>query len=196
MPKSSSPKPASPGRDPKLVVRVILGVLLGVNLVAAALLVFPPGGSAEALARQMASLQSQVAEKRSALEQAKEHALAVEQGRDEGDKFIEEYFLPIRTADNTLDAELQRAAVAAKIKPKGTDFTHQPIEGSDTLQMVTVNANYEGAYADVLKFVHAIDQSPRLMIIDSLAAVPQQGSNTLAVSMKIEAFVRSGEGGE
>ena len=47
----------------------------------------------------------------------------------------------------------------------------------------------------MLKFVHSIDQSPRLLIIESLSAVPQQGSNTLSVSMKIDAFVRTGEVG-
>lgn len=194
---SSEPGPArGRGRDPKFTVRAILGALLAANLVAAGLIVFPPGGSAEALARQMAALQFQLAANRASLEQTRQHAAQVEEGRAEGDKFVTDYFLPLRTADNTLDSELQQAATASKIKPKGTSFSHEAIEGSDTLQMVSVTATYEGAYGDVLKFVHAIDQSPRLLIIESLSAVPQQGSNTLSVSMKIDAFVRAGEGGE
>lgn len=183
-------------RDPKFAVRVILGVLLAANLIAAGLLKFPPGGSAEDLARQMASLQTQISSQHITLEQTRQHASAVAQGRTEGDQFIQQYFLPIRTASGTLSGELSQYAAAAKIKPKGTQFALQPIEGSDTLQMVIINANYEGLYPDVLKFVHSIDQSPLLLIIESLNAAPQENSQMLTVSMRMDAFVRGGEGEE
>lgn len=62
--------------------------------------------------------------------------------------------------------------------------------------MVIITASYEGQYADVLKFVHSIDQSPLLLIIESLNAVPQEGSKLLEVSMRMDAFVRSEEGEE
>jgi len=188
MPRNSNSTRAN---DPKLIVRVILGTLLAANLVAAGLLLYPPGGSAEDLERQMAALQTQLAAKKAALKQAREHAAAVEEGRSEGDKFMGEYFLPLRSAYRAVNAELQRAATETKIKPKGTSFAAEPIEGSDTLQMMSITATYEGSYHDVLSFVHTIDQSPRMLIIESLSAVPQEGSNTLAVSMKINTFVRA-----
>jgi hypothetical protein len=181
-------------RDPKFTVRTILGVLLAANLIAAGFLRFPPGGSAEDLTRQIAALQRQVANDRIALERTRQHALAVQDGRDEGDKFVQEYFLPLRTASGTLNSELQRAAATAKIKPRSTQLDFQPIEGSDSLQTVGITATYEGLYPDVLKFVHSIDQSPLLLIIESLNAIPQQDSKILEVSMKMDAFVRSGEG--
>ncbi len=181
-------------RDPKFVVRVILGVLLAANLIAAGLLEFPPGGSPEALARQAASLNTQIVSRRAALEQTRQHALSVSEGREEGDKFIEQYFMPVRTYAGTITSELQRAAAAAKIKPKGTELHVQPIEGSDTLGMVAITANYEGQYADLLKFVHSIDQSPLLLIIESLNAAPQPDSKELTVSMKMDAFVRETDG--
>jgi hypothetical protein len=182
---------ATRGRDPKFIVRAILGTLLAANLAATGLLLFPPGGSAEDLARQMASLQTQLAAKRAAIQQAREHAAAVQEGRAEGDKFLDEYFLPLRKAYRAVDSELLRAAAAAKIKPKETAYAAEPIEGSDTLQMLSITATYEGSYQDVLSFVHAIDQSPSMLIIESLSAVPQQGANILAVSLKIDTFVRS-----
>lgn len=183
-------------RDPKFAVRAGLGVLLAANLIAAGLLKFPPGGSAEDLSRQMASLQKQVAVQRAAVEQTRQHAMAVAQGRTEGDKFIQQYFLPIRTADATLNQELLKNASAAKIKTKTVQYALQPIEGSDTLQMVIITATYEGLYPDLLKFVHSIDQSPLLLIIESLNAAPEETSPTLSISMRMDAFVRSAEGDE
>jgi hypothetical protein len=38
--------------------------------------------------------------------------------------------------------------------------------------------------------VHEIDRSPRLLIIESLTAAPQAGSDDLNVSMKLDTFVR------
>ncbi len=90
-------------------------------------------------------------------------------------------------------ATLQEAADAAKIKVREIGFAFEPIEGSDTLSMWTVNYTFEGVYRDVLNFVHEIDRSPRFMIIESLSTSPQQGAkDTLTVTMKIDAFVREG----
>ena len=187
---NSAVSAAGRARDYKFLMRVILGGLAAANLVAAGLVLFPPGGSAETLEHQLETLQSQATAKRATLARTREHAASVEKGRAEGDKFLATYFLPRRTAYSTLIGELQSAAASSKIKPRDQSYTLDPIEGSDALSMMTITWNFEGAYRDVLSFVHAIDQSQRLMIIDSLNSVPQQGTSTLSVSMKINAFVR------
>jgi Tfp pilus assembly protein PilO len=189
MPRNS--KSAGGGsRDPRLLVRIVLGVLVAANLAAAALVLFPPGGSAEDLQRQMASLQSQISSNQALLERTRQHLAAVEKGRNEGDRFLSGYFLGSRTAYLTLLGELNEAAGRSKIKPRESSFSVEPIEGSDSLNMLTITYNLDGAYRDVLSFVHEMDRSPRLLIIESLSAAPQQGSNMLSVSMKIDTFVR------
>src|SRR5690242_11050865 len=101
MPKNSSaqgPGARSRWKDPRFTFRVILGVLLGANLIAAGVVLYPPGGSAESLERQLATLQTQVMQNRATLERTREHVAAVEKGRAQGDKFLSDYFLPRRTA--------------------------------------------------------------------------------------------------
>ncbi len=57
--------------------------------------------------------------------------------------------------------------------------------------MMSITATYEGTYADLMRFVHEIDPSPRLLIIESLNAAPKQGPGKLiTVSMKLDTFVR------
>jgi hypothetical protein len=162
------------------------------------MVLFPPGGSAEDLERQMASLQSQVTQNKALLERTRQHAAAVEKGRTEGDKFLKDYFLDRRTASATLETALIEAATAAKIKPREHAWSTEPIEGSDTLSMWTVTYSFEGAPHDVMSFVHELDRSPQFLIIDSLNATPQQGANssTVTVTMKIDAFVREEEPGQ
>src|ERR1700680_1831149 len=93
-------------RDTKLVVRVVLGVLLAANLIAVILVLFPVGGSAEELDRQFSSLQSQLTSRKELLERTRRHVSAVETGRAEGDRFLQDYFMAKRVAFSTLVSEL------------------------------------------------------------------------------------------
>jgi Tfp pilus assembly protein PilO len=170
--------------------RIALGALLVSTIAAAWIVMYPPGGSAEELRRQLAELESQTAAKRALLASTRQHVAAVERGRSEGDQFLNQYFLTRRTAYSTLLAELVTAADAAKIKPKEHAYATEPIEGSDSLSMMSITANYEGTYANLMHFVHEIDGSPRLLIIEALNAAPQATGGTLNISMKIDTFVR------
>lgn len=182
-------------RNSSQLIRIVLGLLLAANLIAAGLVMFPPGGSAESLQRDLTKLQSQLAQNKARLERSREHVAAVERGREEGDQFLAGYFLERRTAYSTLLTEISEAATTSKIKQREYSYSTEPIEGSETLSMMSITANFDGSYRDVLSFVHELDKSPRLLIIESLNAAPQQGGNTLSVSMKIDTFVRDSSGG-
>jgi len=178
------------GRDLKRIIRIVLGTLLGLNMAAAGLVLFPPGGSADDLERELATLQSQVMQKRALLESTRVNVAAIEKAREEGNQFLEQYFLGRRVADSALLSELTEAAGKAQIKERDRAQTTEPIEGSDSLSMMTITANYEGTYRNLLNFIRELDSSDRLLILESMSAAPQQGSNTLTVSMKINAFIR------
>jgi hypothetical protein len=171
-------------------MRVVLGVLLAANLIAAGILLFPPGGSAEDLQKELASLQEQATTKRALLQKTREHLAAVEVGRSEGDEFLSGYFLPVRARAEMLLAQLGNAAKDSKIKAKEASISMEPIDGSDTLSMMSITASYEGTYGDLLHFVHEIDRSSSLTIIESLNAAPLAGTNLLSISMKLDTFVR------
>ena len=170
--------------------RIALIALAAANLIALGFVLFPLGGSAGDLEQQQYSLRAQVTAGRARLEQTRAHAAAVEKGRMQGDEFQTDYFLERRTAYSTLLSELVDAAEQSKITPKEHAYSTEPVEGSDALSMMTITANYEGSYANLMRFVHEIDRSPRLLIIEALNAAPQQGSGMLNVSMKIETFIR------
>jgi Tfp pilus assembly protein PilO len=178
------------GRDPKLVARIILGVLLLANLIAAFFVFQPVGGSAEELERQIAETQSQVQQQQAALGRMRKLVSRIEQARTTGDDFLGKYFMDRRTASSAIVGELDAAAKSAGMKPKERSFTYDPIEGTDAFSMMTVVANYEGTYGDLLQFVNKLDKSERFLIIDTLVAAPQQNSPTLNVQIKFNAFVR------
>src|SRR5580658_212174 len=141
-------------RGPQTVVRGLLGALVGANLVAAGLVLFPPGGSAEDLERDRITLDAQLRAARARVDLTRLHASAVEKGRTEGDDFLNKYFLASRTNFSTVLTELDAAAKPTKLKSKDTAFALEPVEGSDTLSMMSITAAYEGTYQDLLHFVY------------------------------------------
>src|SRR5438105_14720447 len=97
-------------KDPRVVMRAIIGTLLAANLVAAVLAFKPFGGSADDLRRQQTALRQQLTQAQTRLANAKRLAGKVEMARREGDDFLAKYFTDRRTTFSTVIAELDRAA--------------------------------------------------------------------------------------
>ncbi|MBE0659699.1 MAG: hypothetical protein IH602_18545 [Bryobacteraceae bacterium] len=192
MPRSFNFDWKSVARDPKQAVRAMLGFLLLANLVAAYFVFQPLGGSVESLDGDISQARRDLAAKQQALIRLRAIAAKSAVARDAGDTFMQSHFLDRQSAYSTLETDLASAAKASGVKARERSFAYEPIEGSDTLGMVTVTANYEGTYADLVEFVYALDRTKRLLIIDSLAAQPQQGGGVLNITLKLNAFFRDG----
>jgi type IV pilus assembly protein PilO len=181
--------PAKFTREPHMVARAVLGILLAANLVAAFAVFRPFGGSAEELDAQLAGMQAQVQQKQAGLQKLRSLVKKIEQARTAGDSFLDTYFMDRRTASSSIVNELTKNAKESGIKDKGTSFLFEPVEGSESLSMMTIAANYEGTYSDLLQFVNRLDRSPRFLILENLAAAPQQ-NGSLNVAIKLNTFVR------
>ena len=140
-------------------MRLGLGLLLAANLVAGYFVLRPIGGSPSELRQQATEMRAQIRQQQHALDQMRSLAGKIEIGRGEGDGFMGKYFLPRRTAYSTIVAELNQVANESKVTPKESSYGIEPVEGSDTLKMMQITANYEANYADLIKFVNLIDKS-------------------------------------
>jgi Tfp pilus assembly protein PilO len=183
-------------KDPRVAARIVLGTLLAANLVAAIYAFKPFGGSAEDLMREEQALRKQLQDLQ--VRQARSKALVdkVQLARTEGDVFLGKYVTDRRVTFSIIVAELNSAAKEAGIKPREASMVLDPIEGSDTLSMMTITAGYEGTYANLTKFVNLLDKSQRFLIIENMVAAPQQGGQNLNVSLKLDAFVKDLPGSE
>jgi len=179
-------------RDPRVLVRAALAVLILTNFVAALMAFKPWGGSAEELERQQADLQQQLTSMKARLERAKALVTKAEHARQDGDGFLTQYTTDRRTTFSTIFSELERVAHEAGVQPRPVNYDLEQVEGSDTLYQMNISAGYEGSYASLTKFVNLLDKSPRFLIIESLTAAPQQTSagDLLSVSIKLDTFVR------
>jgi len=193
LPRISLPVRASSGiRDPRLIWKQALIALVVANIAVFFLLVRPIGGTAEDLASQLEQTRRQVRARTAEVVQLKALVAKIQKVRAEQTNFVGNYFMDRRTTSSTILNEIGAAAGKAGLKPREHSFVIDPVEGSDTLGMMTITANYEGSYGDLVEFVNLIDRSPRFLIIDNIQAAPQQQAGSLSARFKINTFVREG----
>ncbi len=179
-----------PPNNPRAIIRLGLGMLIAANLVAGYFVIRPIGGSPADLRQQEQEMRSQIHQQQGILDRTKTLAGKIEVGRGEGDKFMNKYFLPRRTAYSTIMSDVNDLASQSKVTAKESSNAIEEVEGSDTLQRMQVTANFEGTFENLIHFVNLLDKSNRLMIIESLNATPQQDGKRLNVMLKLDTFIR------
>jgi hypothetical protein len=187
MPKSFN---LSPAANPRTLIRWGLGALALANLVALYFVIRPVGGSAGELAQQSLDMRSEIRQQQGTLDRTRLLVSKIESGRGQGDQFMGSFFLPRRTAFSTIMAELNTLAGQAKMTPRDSAWALDAVDGSDTLDMMQISANYEGLYPDLIHFINLLDKSDRLLIVESLNATPQQTGGKLNVMLKLDTFVK------
>jgi len=186
MPRNFSVWPPS---DPQALLRLAAGLLLAANLVAAYFVIWPVGGSAAQLRQQAANMRIAIVQKRNLLKRTQLLTSKIETGRVEGDQFVSNYFLPRRQAFSMIVAVMNDLASKAKITPKESSFPIDSVDGSDTLEMMQVTANFEATYQDLIHFINLLDKSDKLLVVEGLNASPQQNGSKLNVQLKLDTFV-------
>ncbi|SPF34903.1 Fimbrial assembly family protein [Candidatus Sulfopaludibacter sp. SbA4] len=190
-------------KDPRVVMRAIIGLLLAANLVAAVIAFKPFGGSAEDLRRQTEMQRSQLARAQANLANTRKMVEKVQAARTQGDQFMTKYVQDRRTMASTILEEINQLATQAGIKAGQEAFSPELVEGSDTISMLSISVGFEGTYASLAKLVNLLDRSPRFLIVENMvASAPQsqtgqaagQADKALNVTLRIDTFVRDESG--
>ncbi len=183
-------------KHPKTLVRAGLGVLLVANLVAAAIAFHLFSPSPADLDGQLVAARAQLQAVQTHLRRTRALAGNIDKGREEAGHFLADYMTDRRTTYSTIIGTINQIATTAGMKlGDGTIAPLDPIEGSADLDMMTITVNFEGTYAQLLKFVNELDKSPRFLIIESVAVTPRPKGDQLSVNVKLNTFVKNDTGG-
>lgn len=183
-------------REPKVMVRAALGVLLLANLIAAAFAFHLIGSSPEALSQQVAGALAGKQIAQAKLNRSRVLTGNIGKGKDEGEKFLSSYMTSRRYTFSTIIGEMNDASKASGMKMlDATIAPLDPIEGSEDLDMMTISVNFEGGYAELVKFVNLLDRSRRFLIIESLTVTPRPKGDVLAVNVRLNTFVKDDKEG-
>lgn len=165
-------------------------VLLLCNAVALFWCLDPPGGTRRQLSDQMLQVHNQIVATRATASREKTTAAKVQLGYGQGRAFEAKYFLPRRTAYQSVIGELQRLAQASGLQARDSVNTEEPIEGSDDLTLLNTTANFEGTYANLTRFLYELDKSPMLLMLYSLDATPQQASGRIVAVLRFQTVIQ------
>lgn len=176
-------------RSPADVARLVIGALVALNIVAAYFVMRPPGGSPDELRAEVRDVTSQLRQKKAVLDRTRAFVSKIQAGREQGDHFLAQYFLPSGKAYSIVLSDLIDLAKEAQMTPKESTYSMEPIEGSDTLSTMTISQNLEGTYPQLIHFINALDKSSRLLVVESLQATPQS-AGPLNVVLKLQTYVR------
>ena len=178
-------------KDPQILVRAALGVLLAANLLAAAFAFHWIGPSPEGLNQRLGSQRVRLHAEQSRRDQSRVIAAHMEQAKGEGDKFLDTWITGRRHTYSSIIGEITAAAKTSGMKMLDASIAPlDPIEGSDNLELMTISVNFEGGYPQLMKLVNAVDRSQRLFIIESLQVAPQPRSDQLNVGLKLNTVVK------
>jgi hypothetical protein len=187
---------AAAWKEPQVLVRIGLGVLLAANLVAASFAFNVFGSSPEALNQELVVAGARLQADQARLNRSRLITSSVGKGKSESDTFLANYFTTRRHTYSTIISEITETAKAAGMKTQEVTIAPlDPIEGSDDLSMMTISVNFEGGFPQFVKFVNLIDRSPRFLIIESMQAAPQPKGDVLNTNLKLNAFIKEEPGG-
>jgi Tfp pilus assembly protein PilO len=177
-------------RSPVVLARAGVGVLLVANIVAAGFAFHWWNDSPASIETKLADTRRQLVIERSLVTRSKSMASKVDTARSQAGSFIDRYMTPRRNTYSTILGDLDQMASVAGIKTRERAIARDPVEGSTSLSMLTLTASFEGTYPNLLKFMNSLDKSPRFLIVERLQAAPLANSQSLQVTVKLNAFVR------
>lgn len=183
-------------REPRIMVRAVLGLLLALNLVAAAFAFHLFGTSTEQMMQDLQSARTQLNAATARLNRGRILAAKVDTGREEGGKFLASYMSSRKTTYSTVIGEITDLSKQAGMKMKEANIAPlDPIDGSADIDMMTISVNFEGTYPQLVKLVNLLDRSKKFLIIESLTAAPQPKGDVINVAIKLNTFVKDDPGG-
>jgi Tfp pilus assembly protein PilO len=182
---------------PRRTIKLALAALTIFDLLFYLFAIGPLGETDRERRLQADHLRRQVRERSAQVEKLSALVKKVAAARLEGDRLLGAITMPRQTAFSTIVSELDADGRQAGVTLRDRAFNSEPIEGSETLSMLTVTQNLEGSYENLLRFLNLLDRSSRFLIIENLGAAPQQtgpkeAAGPLAVTLKLDAFIREG----
>jgi type IV pilus assembly protein PilO len=186
---------AAAWKEPRVLVRIGLGILLAANLVAASFAFNVFGSSPEALNQSLITAGARLQADQARLNRSRALTSNVGKGKTEGDTFLATYFTNRRTTYSTVLNEIRETAVTAGMKTQEGQIALDPIEGTDDLSMMTISVNFEGAFPQLVKLINLLDRSPRFLIIESMQVAPQPKGDVVDTNLKMHVFIKDDSGG-
>ena len=90
---------------------------------------------------------------------------------------------------SAVSSELGKVASENGVRISGIGYDPKPAEVPN-LQQVAINANLDGDYLQVVKFINALERDPMFFMVDSLTLAQEQGG-VVRLQVRLETYLRA-----
>jgi Tfp pilus assembly protein PilO len=167
-------------------IKSALAVLLGLDVVAAAVLFSPLVGSTESRRVEMNQLWVELQAKTTQLKplgNLDQKVLAANQ------QIADFYKRRLPSQDSQISTQLGNLAAESGVSLDAVKY--KPVEAEiEQLELVELDADLSGSYVQVARFINALERSDMLFIIDGIELVGEQKG--IRLQMKLETYLKAG----
>ncbi len=176
-------------RQTRKKIKTALAVLLGIDVVAVAILASPLVGSTQSRREQLGRLWSELQIKTRQVEPLKN----LDKKVIVADKQITEFYKQrFPSEDSQIVTELGKTATENGVSIEGARYkVLEP--GVGHLAPVQMEAELSGNYVSLAKFINALERDNMFFIIDSIALAGEQ-KGPIKLQMKMETYLKAGRG--
>lgn len=172
-------------RQMRYRLRVVMGVLIAFNVLAACALLFMWVRGTSALPGQFEELHQQVQKQRAIVIPPDTVDGRVKEAREQIARFYEKRF-PNSSA--AIFEDLGRLATENRVHLENATYK---VEDADLpgLRQVVISGNLTGDYVQAMKFINALEREKTFFIVDSVN-LGEQSQNEIHLNIRIETYMR------
>jgi type IV pilus assembly protein PilO len=172
-------------RETRRILRIVMGVLIGFNVLAASALIYMWVRGTSALPEQFSVLHQQVQKQKAIVIPPEKVDARVKEAREQIAKFYEDRF-PNSSA--AIFEDLGRLAAENKVHLNDASYN---VEDSELpgLRQVIISGNLTGDYVQAMKFINALERQKTFFIVDSVN-LGEQAQNEIHLNIRIETYMR------
>ena len=173
-------------RQTRKKIKIALGVMLGVDVVAAAVLFSPLVGSAESRRQELTELWAELKMKTAQVEPLKDMDKRIKLASNQIDGFYAKRFPAEQSQIATELGKLQTetGVTIDRAKYKTGDV------GPGRLEPVEIDVDLAGNYAALAKFINAVERDDMFFIINSITLGSEQQGG-VKLQLKMNAYVKA-----
>jgi len=175
-------------RQTRKSIKTALAVLLGVDVLAAAVLFSPLVGSADSRRQQLSQLRGELQAKTIQVQPLADLPKKVIQANQQITDFYKKRFPAL---DSQIPTQFGKLAAANGVTIEGAKYKVDADEAATGLHPVEIESNMAGDYVSLAKFINALERDDMFFIVSSVTLASEQ-KGPIKLQMRLWTFLKTG----
>jgi Tfp pilus assembly protein PilO len=169
-------------------LKIAIGVMVAVDVIAAAVLFSPLVGSSESRRLQMNQLAAELKLKTEKVRPLKGMDKKVELAKVEIPQFYKDRFA---AQDSDIAQELGKLASESGVKIQQAKYKQEDAESSGLIVPVAIEGNFAGDYLQLVRFINSLERSKLFVTVDSVD-LAGEGGGPVRLQVRMHSYLHAG----